>query len=640
MGYIRDNTALPTGKSDYRTLASVPAGQKITAAEHNTIMAAVADARSWMLGDQANYFVLANGSDGVSAANTSRIRASSNRLQVSENGAVYQSVRPDGYNVRDFGAVGDGVTDDAAAIQAAMDAAFAAGKTLYFDAKTYLVNTELKVVVANVRMLGQGQERTIIKAGAAMRAVLRLGVDSGEAGSHTTGTFEDFSIRGNRLAKYGLMLLRCSNSMFVNMDVQGATKDGVFLAHKNTDDSVLCINDNNTFINPRLGGNGTIYGTTEFDDPSDAVADTRHVGYYVPANQFSLQTTTVTRTSGSPTLTGSVGTTFITWGFRSGDPIRVGVSPNTEVFAILTVDSETQITLAKNSGISSSGQPWSCGVGSGYWEDGHSDNNINKIYGGLLRSNAGYAMAFRGIYGPMVDGVFIDYHRYWAIRVGNDSGQYYAGGTAPITGGGMGPVITSHFRNIYFEAIGKKPFYFLAATDANVSHPMDTGYDSDPYDLHTATVTGSYTNKRGVHDLVVWETAQAGGSIRNYLPSHIGEDFSNMGKLSFDGKEYIHGTHWDVATTLPLTKVHNSLNPNGALRTVTATPSFTLSVGQLAIVQNKPGSGFNIVLQDETSLAGSKLFLNGSANVTLTPGSTITLLSDSSYWYEIGRNIR
>jgi hypothetical protein len=42
-------------------------------------------------------------------------------------------------SVKDFGAVGDGVTDDTAAIQAAVNAAI--GKTLYFSPGTYMVNT-------------------------------------------------------------------------------------------------------------------------------------------------------------------------------------------------------------------------------------------------------------------------------------------------------------------------------------------------------------------------------------------------------------------------------------------------------------------------------------------------------------------
>ena len=64
----------------------------------------------------------------------------------------------DGYNVKDFGATGDGTTDDAEAIQAAIDAAYSGGggQVLFpVPSSAYLVNTAL-VLKSNVQLLGMG----------------------------------------------------------------------------------------------------------------------------------------------------------------------------------------------------------------------------------------------------------------------------------------------------------------------------------------------------------------------------------------------------------------------------------------------------------------------------------------------------
>lgn len=69
------------------------------------------------------------------------------------------------FNVRHYGATGDGSTDDTAAIQAALDAASAAGRgTVYFPAGTYIVaptTTTRLIVYSNVELIGDGDVSTI-----------------------------------------------------------------------------------------------------------------------------------------------------------------------------------------------------------------------------------------------------------------------------------------------------------------------------------------------------------------------------------------------------------------------------------------------------------------------------------------------
>src|SRR5690606_2126392 len=60
------------------------------------------------------------------------------------------------HNVRAYGAVGDGVTDDRAAIQAAIDAAIKEGGQLYFPQGVYRVSQYLQIKGAtDLEVIGQ-----------------------------------------------------------------------------------------------------------------------------------------------------------------------------------------------------------------------------------------------------------------------------------------------------------------------------------------------------------------------------------------------------------------------------------------------------------------------------------------------------
>lgn len=66
-------------------------------------------------------------------------------------------------SVKDFGAMGDGITDDSGAFQDAIDALPALGGTIYFPgAGPYLMNTGV-TVGKNLRLVGDGKQTTIIK---------------------------------------------------------------------------------------------------------------------------------------------------------------------------------------------------------------------------------------------------------------------------------------------------------------------------------------------------------------------------------------------------------------------------------------------------------------------------------------------
>jgi len=85
-----------------------------------------------------------------------------NRLMLSEHGIngahkLFDVTHPD------FGATGDGVTDDTAAIQAALDAVTVSGgiRTVYFPSGTYLISTALNFNKHNVIYKGDGSSSII-----------------------------------------------------------------------------------------------------------------------------------------------------------------------------------------------------------------------------------------------------------------------------------------------------------------------------------------------------------------------------------------------------------------------------------------------------------------------------------------------
>jgi hypothetical protein len=103
------------------------------------------------------------------------------------------------YNVRAFGAVGDGVTDDSAAFAAAIAAAGAVGTsdTVYIPEGTYVCSFTLPTDV-KVRLLGDGCDITVLKAPAGVAFVINSGSTHASGGWHCE--LRDVSINGNAQA--------------------------------------------------------------------------------------------------------------------------------------------------------------------------------------------------------------------------------------------------------------------------------------------------------------------------------------------------------------------------------------------------------------------------------------------------------
>ncbi len=120
------------------------------------------------------------------------------------------SVLDDTLCVKDYGAVGDGITDDTAAIQAAIadewarisanPSAYAQSRNpIYFPAGNYLINAPIKLY-PYITLIGDGADRTIIRLQAGfVGAVLRTADSLGQTGANigTNGAVLPTSITVN-----------------------------------------------------------------------------------------------------------------------------------------------------------------------------------------------------------------------------------------------------------------------------------------------------------------------------------------------------------------------------------------------------------------------------------------------------------
>lgn len=122
----------------------------------------------------------------------SEVRTALTSVLARADGAVFDVTHPD------YGATGDGVTDDTTAIQAAIDAAETAGGGLvFFPAGTYVCGG-VTVDSDNVTMSGVGPASKIIPAGASDDLVTFLNCDY--------WGFRDFRLDGNWNASRGVVL--------------------------------------------------------------------------------------------------------------------------------------------------------------------------------------------------------------------------------------------------------------------------------------------------------------------------------------------------------------------------------------------------------------------------------------------------
>lgn len=148
------------------------------------------------------------------------------------------------YNVLDFGAVGDGITDDTAAMQAAAARVSTNGGALYLPAGTYLITGYFAITGSNVKVYGDGMGATVIKVGAWVDGIL-ISKDGANYPSGITGildniTIQDLTIDGNRNGYVngpndtygnGVSFVACDNIIVRNVEVKDSAEQGIVSTH-------------------------------------------------------------------------------------------------------------------------------------------------------------------------------------------------------------------------------------------------------------------------------------------------------------------------------------------------------------------------------------------------------------------------
>jgi hypothetical protein len=131
---------------------------------------------------------------------------------ISPNGVSQIFVGDTVFDVMAFGAKGDGVTDDTAAIVAATTAAVSRGKTLFFPAKTFVYSTSMTAWnTPGLRIHGSGE--TILKFTGTGKAI-------DITGPLYDVSIENMTIRGTATATHGVYLNNVHHSVFRDVSIQ------------------------------------------------------------------------------------------------------------------------------------------------------------------------------------------------------------------------------------------------------------------------------------------------------------------------------------------------------------------------------------------------------------------------------------
>jgi hypothetical protein len=109
--------------------------------------------------------------DVIAATSLSAKSGSFESLSVAALATVFAN---DYFSVKDFGARGDGTTDDTAAIAAALTAASAKGGVVFFPSGSYRITSTLRIAAGTIALLGEGFASKILFNGSTVGTAIAM----------------------------------------------------------------------------------------------------------------------------------------------------------------------------------------------------------------------------------------------------------------------------------------------------------------------------------------------------------------------------------------------------------------------------------------------------------------------------------
>lgn len=169
----------------------------------------------------------------------------------SGSGAVATTVQDklrESVSVKDFGAVGDGVADDTAAIQAAVDSLEAnGGGVLSFPRGTYLISSTITVNASNIMLLGEGGDQShdvgtqgataaskITWGGGASPVVQFVSPSGASNQKQNGGGMEGFFIQCYAVATFALQIVSWNRGIFRDLCIINPATSGIDIGVQST----------------------------------------------------------------------------------------------------------------------------------------------------------------------------------------------------------------------------------------------------------------------------------------------------------------------------------------------------------------------------------------------------------------------